>query len=168
MATIYPDLLKQDALDVKLISDVQELLKNKAEGYELLNKFEHEGVLLLEIKKRRSAPTKEYRVIVLRQNPTQHGEVVLMRLSDSWGKATTTHGLDLKSGGGIHHTHWCSGLAVQRVPAKKEKYSIAKRFIHDFREGFCKKLLDMIRNDEDWGKQKWEDVKVNLDHCCPA
>jgi hypothetical protein len=162
MATVYQDLSNQTELDVKTISDVRTLLKNEAQSIELLNKFEHNGVVLFEIKKRHVLPAVKHRVLVLRQSDTQRGTVVLMRYSES--KVMTTHGLDLQFAGGIHDTHWCSGLAIKRVPTRNG-YSKSKRNIFDYRDRLSKNLLKIIRNDEDWKKQKWNVVEVNPDYC---
>jgi hypothetical protein len=169
MTVGIPNLLEQVKLDVNHISEVKILLKDQAEHIKLVNKFEHQGVLFLEIEKRHVEPTVKYRVLVLGESLTQHGQVVLMRLSDNKAKATTTHGLELKTDGGICNTHWCCGLAVKQVPtAKKMGVTIAKRKLHDFRETLCKDLLEIIKNDKVWSRQKWKDVQVNLDYDCLA
>jgi hypothetical protein len=161
MSTGVLNLLQQTELDVNHISEVQILLKDKSEHLKVINSFEHNGVLLLEVQWRKTIV--RCRVLVLGESLAQAGQVVLMRLSQGWGKSITTHGLELDSAGGIYGTHWCSGLAIKQVPMEnKTNVSIAERELHEFREGFCKNLLEMIRNDEHWSKQKWKDIKVNL------
>jgi hypothetical protein len=112
MSTGVPNLLQQTELDVNHISEVQILLKDKSEHLKVINSFEHNGILLLEIQWRDTIV--RCRVLVLGQSLAQAGQVVLMRLSRGWGKAITTHGLELEFAGGIYETHWCSGLAISK------------------------------------------------------
>lgn len=161
MSTGAPDLLQQKELDVNHISDVQILLKDKSEQLQVINSFQHNGVLLLEIEKRGTILRR--RVLVLGESLAQTGQVVLMRLSQGWGKVVTTHGLELDTADGIYGTHWCSGLAIKQVPLKNDTIVLTwERELHDFRERFSRKLPEIIKNDEDWSKQKWKDIKVNL------
>jgi hypothetical protein len=162
MTNKVPDILAQSELDVMHISDVQMLLNDKSKILKVTNQFEHKGVLLLEIENRET--TKTQRFLVLRQSLAQVGRVVLMRLSSAGvkGKAVTTHGLDLHTAGGISETHWCSGLAIKRALMDDDTESLAKRKVFDCREDLCKALLQIIRNDEVWDRQKWKDVRVSF------